>query len=118
MSELLSDKDTSLAGRQVGTPRITLIHGAGAAPRNAGDDAQALAAAQRLRRIIPGCKLILARVYAEDDGSLWPGEQLVDSPHLYLLGQSALTRFILKCTMRAGIKPLTALISKGCLFTR
>jgi polysaccharide pyruvyl transferase WcaK-like protein len=118
MSKLFSDKDTSSAGKRVGPPRIMLIHGAGASPRNAGDDAQAFAAAQRLRRIIPGCKLILARIYTEDDGSLWPGENLVDSPHLYLLGQSALTRFTLKCSMCARIKPLTALISKACLFTR
>jgi polysaccharide pyruvyl transferase WcaK-like protein len=118
MSELFSDKDTSLAGKQVGTPRIMLVHGAGAAPRNAGDDAQALAVAQRLRRIIPGCGLMLARMYTEDDGSLWPAEDLVDSPHLYLLGQSALTRFILKCSRRARTKPLTALIYKGCLSTR
>lgn len=68
--------------------KILLIHGAGASPRNAGDDAQAYAAAARLKRIIPNCEVIKARIYLEDDGSLWPHEDLVVSPHIYLLRNS------------------------------
>lgn len=68
--------------------RILLIHGAGAKPRNIGDDAQAFSAAERLQRLIPGCKVMLARMYDEDDGTLWPQEELVGAPRLYLLDAS------------------------------
>jgi polysaccharide pyruvyl transferase WcaK-like protein len=71
--------------------KILLIHGAGAFPRNIGDDAQAYAAADRLRRQIPGVEVRPARIYEEDDGALWPGVELVASPRLYVVASSWLT---------------------------
>lgn len=71
--------------------KILLIHGAGAFPRNIGDDAQAYSAADRLRRLIPGLEVRPARMYEEDDGALWPAVELVASPRLYVVASSWLT---------------------------
>jgi polysaccharide pyruvyl transferase WcaK-like protein len=59
-----------------------LIHGSGYG--NVGDSAQMMAAAERLERVIPGCRLQVARMYAADDGLLWGGRDSAPSPHLYI----------------------------------
>lgn len=95
-----------------------MIHGAGAPPRNAGDDAQAFAAAERLEKLIPGCEVLLAKIYADDDGSLWPGRAQVPSPHLYLLGLGWLAAFAVKHLRRMSLAGLAALLCHLCLVTR
>jgi len=63
-------------------PKILLIHGSGL--RNAGDDGQAMAAKNRLERLIPGCQIVLGQMYEADNGYLWSDGLQVPTIHMYL----------------------------------
>jgi polysaccharide pyruvyl transferase WcaK-like protein len=41
-------------------------------------------AIERLERILPGCQVVVAKMYTPDDGSLWGGRENAPSLHLYL----------------------------------
>jgi polysaccharide pyruvyl transferase WcaK-like protein len=97
---------------------ILLIHGAGAFPRNIGDDAQAYSAADRLRRLIPGVEVRPARMYAEDDGALWPGVKLVASPRLYVVSSSWLTVTVAGILRGMGLGRIGAVLFHLSLLTR
>ena len=97
---------------------VLLIHGAGAFPRNIGDDAQAYAAADRIRRLIPGAEVRPARMYEEDDATLWPGVPLVASPRLYLVASSKLTVLMAGLLRGVGLGRLGALVFHFSLLTR
>lgn len=63
-------------------PCVFLVHGSGL--DNVGDSGQMYSAMERLERLIPKCRVVLARMYEPDDGSLW-GERLsAPAPHIYV----------------------------------
>lgn len=90
--------------------RILLVHGSGLG--NVGDSAQMYAATERLERLVPGCQVIVAKMYEQDDGRLWEGRTGVPAIHLYMRRRlGGFTRVWIKVFQKLHMKPLVRCVT-------
>jgi len=86
------DKSSKQSNKDV-LLRIYLLHAAGNG--NAGDNAQAYAAVERIERTIPNCEVIISKGREWEADSLWGTRQRVPSLQLYISNRW----FVLKLTV-------------------